>query len=124
MWKKFEIYSIKKNSISQKRPCVLRDFVPRGVFLQSSGGRVLNINHFICTNYCLPSLASSPCPWHGAYGKRILPSAPQIVKRAGSWTTSLGLYLESVYDLTQSTLLQLPVVRGIIQFDDVTLFFS
>ena len=42
MLKKFEIYSIKKIRFGQKRPCVLRDIVPIGVFLQSRGGRVLN----------------------------------------------------------------------------------
>ena len=41
MWKKFEIYSIKKISFGQKRPCILHDFVPRGIFLQFRGGRVL-----------------------------------------------------------------------------------
>ena len=28
----------KKNSFGQKRPCVLREFVPWGVFFQSRGG--------------------------------------------------------------------------------------
>ena len=34
--------SFKKCSFGQKRPYVLRDFVPRGVFLQLRCGRVLN----------------------------------------------------------------------------------
>ena len=46
----------KKFSFGQKRLCVLRDFVPRGVFLQSRGGRDLktidNINNLI-----------GPVPW-------------------------------------------------------------
>ena len=41
MWKKFEIYSIKKNCFGHKMPCVLRYFVPRG-FFSIEGGRVLN----------------------------------------------------------------------------------
>ena len=38
MWKNFEIYSIKKISFGQKRPCLLRDFVPRGFFCNPGGG--------------------------------------------------------------------------------------
>ena len=38
MWKKFEIYSIQKFSFGQKRRCILRDFVPRGVFGNPRGG--------------------------------------------------------------------------------------
>ena len=38
MLKKFDIYSIKKCSFGQKRPCVLHDFVLIGVFLQSRWG--------------------------------------------------------------------------------------
>ena len=41
MWKKFEIYSILKNSFGQKKPCVIGNFVPRGVF-GNTGGGVLN----------------------------------------------------------------------------------
>ena len=42
MWKKFEInIQFKKISFGQKRPFVLRDFVPRYVFWQSRGGRSL-----------------------------------------------------------------------------------
>ena len=38
MWKKFKMYLIQKNSFGQKRLCVLRNFVPGGLFLQSRGG--------------------------------------------------------------------------------------
>ena len=45
MWKKFEInIQFKKISFGQKRPFVLRDFVPRYVFWQSRGGEVLKKN--------------------------------------------------------------------------------
>ena len=41
-----EVLNIFNSKISfiQKRPCVLRDFVPRGVFLKSRGGRILRRN--------------------------------------------------------------------------------
>ena len=38
MWKKFEIYSIQNICFGRKRSCVLRDFVPRGVFFCNPGG--------------------------------------------------------------------------------------
>ena len=42
MLKEFEIYLIKKKSVGLKRLFVLRDIVPRGVFLLSRGVGVLN----------------------------------------------------------------------------------
>ena len=47
MWKKIEIYSIKKTSFGQKRPCVLHDFVPRGVFFNPMGGGSLIANQLL-----------------------------------------------------------------------------
>ena len=41
MWKKIEIYSIKKTSFGQKRPCVLHDFVPRSFLCNPGGGEYL-----------------------------------------------------------------------------------
>ena len=54
----------------------------------------------------------------------VLSSVPHIVKKVGSWTTSLRLYLESVYNSTWYTPHQLPVVYDIIQLEEFTLFVS
>ena len=43
MWKNFKRYSIHIFGFGHKRPCILCNFVPRGVFLQSSGA-FLNID--------------------------------------------------------------------------------
>ena len=64
MWKKFKIYLIQKISFGQKRPCVLRDFVPIGVFFAIEGGwgslkigdvvRVSKIDHqFFLLFFCV-----------------------------------------------------------------------
>ena len=69
MWKKFEIYSILKKSFwSEKAVRSTRLCTKRCFFLQSRGGRFLNLNHFLYTQYCLLLISFIPCPLHGAYG--------------------------------------------------------